>query len=251
MSDIDTQIAQGRTKTKAQDIPRDPGLRNFMLGIYQKMALGLLVTGAMAWAVAHSQTMISLMYVQTARGIEMTGVGWVFAFAPVVLSFFSGTVMRGFNVAAMALFYWVFVAIMGVSLSSIFLAYTGSDIASMFFCTAAAFGALSLYGYATKTNMSAWGSFLMVAVIGIIIAGLVNAFLLKSGIIDLGISIVCVLVFSALIAYRTQWLKNVYYQLEGSYTGRAAMTYYGALNLYISFINLFLSLLRIFGGGRR
>ncbi len=254
MADIDGQITQGQSragaKDRAQAVPMDKGLRNFLIGIYQKMALGLLVTGGMAWAVAHSPVLIDLLYQRTLDGrMGYTLLGWVFALAPLGLSFFSGVFMRGFNVAAMAIFYWVFVAVMGVSLSSIFLLYTGASLATTFFVTAGAFGALSLAGYVTKANLSGWGSFLMMAVFGLIIASVVNIFL-QSGIMSLAISALGVLIFSGLIAYQTQQLKSIYYQLEGSYSGLAAMTYYGALNLYINFINLFLSLLRLMGGRR-
>ncbi len=252
MADFESQTLQGRAGAKSQAIPRDPGLRNFLLGIYQKMALGLVITGAMAWAVAHSPILIELLYRITPDGhlAGYTLLGMCFAFAPLVLSLASGMFMRSLNVAMMALFYWIFVAVMGVSLASIFLMYTGGSLASTFFITAGAFGAVSLFGYTTKRDISGLSAFLMMAVFGIIIASLVNLFL-HSSVLSLAVSAIGVLVFSALVAVQTQNLKSVYYQLEGSYSGRAAMTYYGALSLYISFINLFLSILRFTGGGRR
>lgn len=242
-----------RARPSVQDEARDLGLKRFLLGIYQKMALGLLLTGATAWAVAHSPIFLQLLYRVTPEGqiAGYTGIGYLFLFAPMIMSFLSGTIMSRMNVAAMALFYWVFVAVMGVSLSSIFLLYTATSLASTFFITAAAFGALSIWGYTTKTNMTAWGSFLIMAVFGLIIASAVNFFLLKSGVMSLAISALGVLIFSGLLAYQTQQLKQVYYSLEHSAVGLAAMTYYGALSLYINFINLFLSLLRLFGGSRR
>ncbi len=253
MADFESQTLQGRAGTKSQAIPRDPGLRNFMLGIYQKMALGLVVTGAMAWAVANSPFLLQFLYSITPDG-HVTGytlLGYVFLFAPVALSLLSNVFMRNLNVAMMALFYWVFVAIMGVSLSSIMLLYTGVSLASTFFITAGTFGAVSLFGYTTKRDISGWYAFLIMAVVGIFIASLVNVFLLHSSVLSLAVSAIGVLIFSGLIAVKTQNLKQVYYQLEGSFTGRAAMTYYGALTLYISFINLFLSILRFTGGSRR
>lgn len=242
-----------RARPTVEDQARDLGLKRFLLGIYQKMALGLLLTGATAWAVAHSPAILQLLYRVTPDGqiAGYTALGMVFLFAPVALSLASGMFMSRLNVAMMALFYWLFVAIMGVSLSSIFLLYTGVSLASTFFITAAAFGGLSVWGYTTRTNMTGWGSFLVMAVFGILIASLVNFFWLKSGLMAMGISAIGVLIFSALIAYKTQWLKGIYYQLEHSQAGLAAMTYYGALSLYISFINLFLSILRLFGGSRR
>ena len=251
MADFDSQTLQGRAGAKTQSIPRDPGLRSFLLGIYQKMALGLLLTGAMAWAVAHSPVLIGLLYQQTPDGhISYTLLGMVFAFAPLVLSLASNMFMRNMNVAMMAMFYWVFVAVMGVSLASIFLMYTGGSLASTFFITAGTFGGVSLFGYVTKRDISGWGGFLVMAVFGLILASVVNLFL-HSSMLSLAVSALGVLIFSGLVAVQTQNLKQVYYQLEGSFSGRAAMTYYGALTLYISFINLFLSILRFTGGSRR
>ncbi|MDI7776058.1 Bax inhibitor-1/YccA family protein [Asticcacaulis sp. EMRT-3] len=250
MNDFVGQNTTTRPTVEAQ--ARDLGLKRFLLGIYQKMALGLLLTGATAWAVAHSPVFLQMLYHTTGDGhiAGYTVIGYVFLFAPLGLSLASGLFMRNLNVGMMALFYWLFVAVMGVSLSSIFLLYTDMSLASTFFITAAAFGGLSIFGYTTKVNMTAWGSFLVMAVFGIIIASLVNVFLLHNTMFDLMISAAGVLIFSGLIAYKTQWLKNAYYQFEHNQTGLAAMTYYGALSLYISFINLFLSILR-FTGGRR
>lgn len=252
MADFESQTLQGRAGAKTQSIPRDPGLRNFLLGIYQKMALGLVITGGMAWAVAHSPVLLALLYQQSPDGrVSYTALGLCFAFAPLVLSLVSNVFMRNLNIAMMAVFYWLFVAVMGVSLASIFLLYTGGSLASTFFITAGAFGAVSLFGYTTQRDISGWGAFLVMAVFGLIIASLVNVFLLHSVGLSFAVSALGVLIFSGLVAVQTQNLKQVYYQLEGSYAGRAAMTYYGALSLYISFINLFLSILRFTGGSRR
>ena len=250
MADLDGQLTGVKPTVEKTVHELDMGLRNFLLGIYQKMALGLVLTGATAWSVANTPFMLHLLYQTDGQSISYTPLGWVFAFAPLGLSLASNLFMRSLNAAMLGLFYWLFVAVMGVSLSSIFLLYTGGSLAMTFFVTAAAFGALSIAGYTTKVDMSGWRSFLIMAVFGIIIASLVNAFVLHSGLFSLGISAVGVLIFSALIAMKTQWLKQIYYQLGGSQQGRAAMTYYGALSLYISFINLFLSILR-FSGGRR
>jgi FtsH-binding integral membrane protein len=252
MADFESQTLQGRAGAKTQAIPSDPGLRSFLLGIYQKMALGLVVTGAMAWAVANSPILIEMLYRITPDGhiAGYTLLGYVFLFAPVALSLASNIFMRNLNVAMMALFYWIFVAVMGVSLSSVVLLYTGVSLTSTFFITAGTFAAVSLFGYTTKRDISGWRAFLIMAVFGILIASLLNVFLLHSSVLSMAVSAIGVLVFSGLIAVKTQGLKQVYYQLEGSFTGRAAMTYYGALTLYISFINLFLSILR-FTGGRR
>jgi uncharacterized protein len=240
-----------------EDMTKDKGLKNFLLGIYQKMGLGLVITGLMAWAVANSELLVNLLYMTEPGpngGLALRGytlLGWVFAFAPLGLSLASGLFMSRLNVPVMAAFYWLFVAVMGVSLSSIVLLYTSMSIAQVFFISAATFGAVSLFGYTTKVNMSGWGSFMYMAVIGLIIAGLANAFIFKSGMLDLAMSAIGVLIFSGLIAYKTQELKMFYYEVgEGNQRLTAAMTYHGALSLYISFINLFLSLLRLFGSRR-
>lgn len=255
MADYDSQIAQGRgsVKTDTKDTSVDLGMRNFLLGIYQKMALGLVVTGLMAWAVANSPALLQLLYNITpdgrVRGYTM--LGWIFAFAPMGLSFASGMFMNRLNAAVAGSFYWVFVAVMGVSLSSIFLLYTGMSIANIFFITAATFGVVSLVGYTTKRDLSGMKGFLMAAVLGIIIAGLANAFIFKSGMMQMAISAIGVLVFSALIAWQTQSLKQMYYEVgEVGQQKRAALTYIGALSLYVNFINLFISLLQLFGGRR-
>lgn len=243
MADLNGQISGVRPTV--EEVARDLGLRNFLLGIYQKMALGLVMTGATAWAVAHTPFMIQLLF--TERGY--TPLGWVFALAPLGLVLASNLFMRSFNVAVMGLFYWLFVAVMGVSLASIFLIYTGASLASVFFITAATFGVVSIAGYTTKVNLSGWGSFLMMAVVGLIIASIANIFL-HSSVLGFAVGALGVLIFSALIAVKTQWLKQVYYELGGNQQGLAAMTYYGALSLYISFVNLFLSILRVMGSRR-
>ncbi len=238
------------TQTEVGDTTKDPGLRRFMLGVYQKMALGLVLTGAMSWAVANSPFMLQLLYRTDGQYITgYTGLGLVFAFAPLALSLASSLFMRNLNAAVMGLFYWVFVAVMGVSLSSIFLLYTGGSLASTFFITAAAFGALSLAGYTAKINMAGWSGYLTMAVFGLIGVGVVNIFL-KSDMLSMIAAAAGVVIFSALIAMQTQMMKQVYYQFERSQASLAAITYYAALSLYISFINLFLSILRLTGGRR-
>jgi len=253
MADYEGQYSQDRALPSAQEMAKDMGLRNFLLAIYQKMALGLVVTGGMAWAVANSPFFVELLYRLTPdnRVAGYTLLGYVFAFAPLALSFASGMFMNRLNAAVSGAFYWVFVAVMGISLSSIFLLYTGISIANIFFITAATFGVVSLVGYTTKVNMTGWGGFFNVAILGLIIAGIANAFLFKSGLMSMVMSGIGVLLFSALIAYQTQSLKQMYYSVgSASQNMRAALTYIGAISLYVSFINLFLSLLNLFGGRR-
>lgn len=232
----------------ANDMARDQGLKKFLLGIYQKMAIGLVITGLLAYAVAHTPVLAQLLYTIQDGQLNYTLLGWVFAFAPLALSLMSGMFMNSLNAAKAGAFYWAFVAIMGVSLSSIAIVYAGADIARAFFISAATFGAVSLFGYTTKINMTGWGTFLYMGVIGLIIASLASAFL-GGGMGGFVIGVVGVVLFSALIAYQTQSLKLMYYEMGGASQNRtAAITYIGALSLYINFINLFISFLRIFGG---
>jgi FtsH-binding integral membrane protein len=150
------------------------------------------------------------------------------------------------SVGTAQLSFWLFAAVMGVSLSSIFLVFTGQSITQVFFVTAAAFGALSLYGYTTKKDLSGWGSFLIMGVFGIIIAALVNLFL-QSSALQFAISVIGVLVFAGLTAYDTQQIKDNYYAVMGDSVAVAKGAIMGALNLYLDFINMFVSLLSLFG----
>jgi uncharacterized protein len=142
--------------------------------------------------------------------------------------------------------FWLFAAAMGVSLSSIFLVYTGQSITQVFFVTAAAFGGLSLYGYTTRTDLSGWGSFLIMGVIGIVVAGLVNLFL-QSSALQFAISVIGVLVFAGLTAYDTQRIKDGYYEVAGNVAAASKAAIMGALNLYLDFINMFVMMLQLFG----
>ncbi|ESQ86465.1 hypothetical protein ABAC460_23425 [Asticcacaulis sp. AC460] len=246
MNDMDTDYV---SMPSAEAQAKDMGLRNFLLGIYQKMALGLVVTGALAWAVANTPALINLLFQIDGNSIRPTILGYIFAFAPMALSFASGMFMNRLNAAVAGAFYWVFVAVMGVSLASIFLFFTGMTIAQVFFITAATFGVVSIIGYTTKINMSGWGGFMYAAVIGMIIASLANAFIFKSDLMMMAISAIGVLLFSALIAYQTQSLKQMYYAVGSiGQQQRAALTYIGALSLYVNFINLFISILNLFRG---
>lgn len=231
-----------------QDMSVDAGLRSFMLGVYNKMALGLLLTGALAWAAANVPEITNLMFRVTADGrlAGYTIMGYVISFAPVVILLGSGFVMRQPTVASTSILYWLVVALIGLSTGANFLVYTGGSLASTFFVTAAAFGALSLYGYTTKRDMSGWGKFLFMAVIGLVIASVVNLFL-QSSMLYFIVSGLGVLIFSALIAFETQNLKHTYYELGGNEAGMAMATNYGALSLYISFVNFFQFLLAFMG----
>ncbi|MCT8972301.1 Bax inhibitor-1/YccA family protein [Microbaculum sp. A6E488] len=222
----------------------DEGLRAYMLQVYNYMAIGLAVTGVVAFGA----------FTMAVSGGQLTGFGqaiyasplkWVIMLAPLGMVFFLSARLNSLSLGGAQMAFWIFAALMGLSLSSIFLVYTGNSIARVFFITAASFGALSLYGYTTKKDLSGWGSFLFMGLIGIIIASVVNIFLASSA-LQFAVSVIGVLVFAGLTAYDTQQIKEMYSaQDDGTMAGRKAIM--GALRLYLDFINLFVMLLSLFG----
>ncbi|MFC7377940.1 Bax inhibitor-1/YccA family protein [Brevundimonas sp. GCM10030266] len=244
-----SDFRNGYSLPQTADMSVDAGLRKFMLGVYNKLAIGLVLAGALAWVVGNVPAVQQLFYVQTATGFSMTLLGMGIQFLPLVLIFGSMFFMKNPTAAGTNLLYWAVVVSMGASLGWIFLRYTGESVASTFFITAAAFGGLSLFGYTTKKDLSGIGSFLIMAVIGLIIASVVNLFL-GSSMLYWIITYAGVLIFSGLIAYDTQRLKMTYYAIGGDQNALGVATSYGALSLFIDFVNLFLFLLRIFGGNR-
>ena len=231
------------------DMAVDAGLRAFMLGVYNKLAIGLVVAGALAYVTGNVPAVTSLLWTETATGYGITMLGMIVQFLPLVLLFGSMFFMKNPTAGGVNLLYWAVVASIGASLGFVFLRYTGSSVASTFFVTAAAFGALSLIGYTTKKNLTGMGSFLIMGVIGLVIAMVVNMFL-QSPMMHLIISGLGVLIFSGLIAFDTQRLKMTYYQLGGNQAAMAVATGFGALSLFINFINLFQFLLAFMGGSR-
>lgn len=236
----------------AQATVLDAGLRAYMLRVFNWMASGLLLTGIVAYGIAHTEAMNYLYpMVQNAQGFLVhrpSGLAYLLMFAPLafvmVLSF---GVNRLSRTAAQTLF-WVFAAVMGASLTNIFLVFTQTSIVEVFFICAATFAATSAWGYATKRDLTGMGSFMMMGLFGIIIASLVNIFVASSA-LQLGISIVGVLVFTGLTAYDTQRIKADYIQYGYGYDGEmsAKRSVYDALALYLNFINLFLMMLQIMG----
>lgn len=217
----------------------DQGLRAHMLRVYNYMASGILLSGIVAYVVANTSL----------AGIIFTSpLAYVVMLAPLafvlVLSFGINKLSYG---AAQAV-YWAFTAVMGASLASILLVYTGSSVARVFFITAAMFGGISLYGYTTKADLSRFGSFLLMGLIGIVIAGLVNLFLASTA-LQFAISVIGVLVFTGLTAYDTQRIKEQYVEgLDHGTAGKTALM--GALSLYLNFINLFMMLIQLLGNRR-
>jgi FtsH-binding integral membrane protein len=251
MSDFNGRFgAYGGAPARA-DMSVDAGLRAFMLGVYTKMALGLLVSAALAWSTVNVPAVMHALYVTGYGGrvVGYTGLGMAVQWAPLVVLLVSSFTMRNPTSQVSNLIYWLVVSLIGLSLGVIFLVYTNGSIASTFLVTAAGFGGLSLYGYTTKRDLTAFGAFLIVGLIGLILAMVVNWFLHSSA-LSFMISIIGVLIFAGLTAYDTQKLKMVYYQIEGDRNALSAMTSWGALNLYLDFLNMFLFLLRIFGDRR-
>ena len=247
MSDFNNGYARPLPQTA--DMSVDAGLRAFMLGVYNKLALGLALAGVLAFVTGNVPAVTSLLWVQTPTGYGITMLGMIVQFLPLVLLFGSMFFMKNPTAGGVNLLYWAVVASIGASLGFVFLRYTGASVASTFFVTAAAFGALSLFGYTTKKNLTGLGSFLIMGVIGLIIASIVNMFL-GSGTLMLIISALGVLIFSGLIAYDTQRLKMTYYALGGNQAAMGVATGFGALSLFINFINLFQFLLMFMGGNR-
>ncbi|MBE7183934.1 MAG: Bax inhibitor-1/YccA family protein [Methylobacterium mesophilicum] len=226
----------------------DQGLRAYMLKVYNLMALGLAITGLAAYGAFSAA--VTPDYQLTAFGqlIYASGFRWVVILAPLAMVLFLSFRIHKMSVAAAQTTFWVYAALVGVSLSTVFLVYTGTSITRTFFITAAAFGALSLYGYTTRRDLTAMGSFLIMGVFGLVIAMLVNIFL-QSSALQFAISAIGVLVFAGLTAYDTQKIKEMYWEGDDVLVaGRKAIM--GALTLYLDFINLFMFLLQFMGNNR-
>lgn len=256
MSDLRSPARFNQTATRSQDYTFDAGLRAYMLGVYNYMTLGLAITGLLAIGTMMLATTTdpSVAVAQMANGKYLTNIGvalygsplqWVVMLAPLGMVLFLSFRIHAMSSATAQTMFWIYAALMGVSLSSIFLVYTGASIAKVFFITAATFGAMSLYGYTTKKDISGWGSFLFMGLIGIIIASVVNLFM-ASDALSFAISVIGVLVFAGLTAYDTQQIKEMYYVNDDGETA-AKKSIMGALRLYLDFINLFIMLLQLFG----
>jgi len=234
----------------AADMSVDAGLRSFMLGVYNKLALGLLVAGALAYTTGNVPAVQQLLFAVGQDGrVGMTLLGMVVQFLPLVLLFGSMFFMKNPTAKGVNMLYWAVVASIGAGMGVLFLRYTGGSLASTFMVTAAAFGGLSLVGYTTKKDLTGMGSFLIMGVIGLILASIVNMFM-QSGTFYLIISALGVLIFAGLIAYDTQRLKMTYYALGGDQQAMGVATGFGALSLFINFVNLFQFLLAFMGGNR-
>jgi len=251
MSDSDRNYAAARTGYRTDQVAIDAGLRAYMIRVYNYMAAGVALTGLVAWLT------FSAAVVQTGAGLQLTAFGqavfqsplmWVLVLAPLGLVFAISFGINRMQPATALMLFFVYAGLLGLSLASIFLIYTGTSITRVFFISAATFGALSLWGYTTKRDLSGVGSFMYMGLIGIIIASLVNIFLRSTG-LDWAISVIGVIVFAGLTGWDTQRIKEMYDPMDdGTIGGRKAVM--GALSLYLDFINLFLMLLRLMGDRR-
>jgi uncharacterized protein len=231
-----------RFTARSSAIPQvdiDVGLRTHMLSVYNYMMLGLAITGLVAYFAATTG-----FYASIAR----TPLIWVVMLAPLAFVLVLSYGIQRLNLGTAQLLFWAFSAVMGLSLSAIFLVYTGTSVARVFFITSGTFAGMSLYGYTTKRDLTSMGSFMFMGLIGILIASLVNMFV-QSSALDFAISVIGVLVFVGLTAWDTQRIKESYSQTDGDViAGKKAI--FGALSLYLDFINLFMMLLRLFGDRR-
>lgn len=228
----------------------DQGLRSYMLKVYNLMASGILLTGLIAFFVGQSDAFLGAVLSQNAAtgAVGLSGLGWLVALAPVAMVFFIGFRARHMSAGQLQMAFWGYAALMGLSLFSIFLVYTGASILKVFFITAGTFGLLSMYGYTTKKDLTSWGTFLFVGVMAVFFVTLANVFFFKSSGLDLALSYVGVLLALGLTAYDTQKVKEIYYTTSGE--GLAKASTLGALSLYFDFIYLFVNLLRIMGDRR-
>jgi FtsH-binding integral membrane protein len=249
MAEYQTARTTGYAGTRTAAI--DEGLKAHMNKVYGTMSVGLILTGAAAWAIsglAVTEVDGAQMLTPLGDAIYNSPLKWLIMFAPLIFVFGFAAMVNRMSAAAAQLVFYSFAVVMGLSLSSIFLVYTSMSIAQVFFITAIAFAGLSLWGYTTKKDISGWGSFLIMGVIGLIVASIVNIFL-GSPAIMFAVSVLGVLIFAGLTAYDTQRIKSEYvaHAAHGDqeWLGKAAIM--GSLSLYLNFINMFIMLLQLFG----
>ena len=242
---------RGTAEVQSQStVATDAGLRSYMLKVYNLMTSGVLLTGIIAYFAGNSQAFLSLVISQNAAtgAVGLSPLGWIIAFAPVAMVFLIGFKARHMSASSVKALFFGYAALMGLSLFSIFLIYTGASILKVFFVTAGTFGLLSMYGYTTKKDLTSWGTFLMVGMWAMFLVTLANVFLFKSSGLDMVLPYIGVLLALGLTAYDTQKVKEIYYTTSGE--GQAKASTLGALSLYFDFIYLFINLLRIMGDRR-
>ncbi|MEO8175751.1 MAG: Bax inhibitor-1/YccA family protein [Sphingomicrobium sp.] len=223
---------------------RDVGLRSYMLSVYNYMTSGVLLTGIVAMLFAPYARDVLL----NQAGTGMSPLGWIVTLAPLGFVMAMSFGLNRMSTATLQLLFWAFAAVMGLSMSTIFITYTGMSIAQTFFAVAAGFAGLSLWGYTTKKDLSGWGTFLIMGVVGLLVAMLINLFL-QSPAMMLAISAIGVLLFAGLTAYDTQKIKSMYAYVAGT-DMQGKVVIMGALNLYLDFVNMFMFLLSFMGDRR-
>ncbi|MHC0053840.1 Bax inhibitor-1/YccA family protein [Actibacterium sp. D379-3] len=243
MADYNT-IRAGQAGVRTAQI--DAGLRTHMNKVYGTMSVGLLMTALVSWAIGSNDALLGIF--RDPMTLQPNILGWIAMFLPLIMVFAFGAMINRLSAAGAQLFFFVYAAAMGLSLSYIFAVFTGYSIAQTFLVTSISFAGLSLWGYTTKKDISGWGSFLIMGVIGLIVASIVNIFL-KSPAVYFAISAIGVLIFAGLTAYDTQKIKTDYlahaHAMDDEWLGKSAIM--GALNLYLDFINLFMFLLSFMG----
>ncbi len=232
-----TSFASSASRTKTYD----SALRDYMVKVYNHMAMALGISGAVAFTVSNVPALMNLFF--------GTPLSWVVMLAPLGFVLFFSYKLNSISAATARSYLWIYSSLMGLSLSTLLVIYTGASVTRVFFITASVFGAMSLYGYTTKKDLTGIGSFLIMGLIGLVIASLVNIFL-KSSALDFALSVIGTLIFIGLTAYDTQRIKQTYYQFAGNAEMTSKMAILGALNLYMDFINLFIMLLRFMGERR-
>lgn len=224
---------------------RDAGLRSYMLSVYNYMASGVLLTGIVALLFAPYAQSILI----NAAGTGMSMLGWIIMLSPLAFVMVMSFGVNRLSTPTLQMLFWAFATVMGLSMSTIFITFTGVSIAQTFFAVAAAFAGLSLWGYTTKKDLSGWGTFLIMGVVGLLVAMLINLFFFQSLGMQMAISAIGVLIFAGLTAYDTQRIKSMYAYVAGSdMMGKVVIM--GALSLYLDFINMFMFLLQFMGDRR-
>ncbi len=228
----------------------DVGLRSYMLKVYNYMTIALVITGLVAYVVANVAPVTSLFFVTSPSGMLLsnTGLGTITMFAPIAVGLYFIMGFGSHSIQKARTLFWIYAVLVGVSMAQVGLIYTGESLAKTFFITAATFGATSIYGYTTSRDLTSFGSFLVMGLLGLIIAGVVNIFM-QSAALDFVLSILGVGIFIGLIAWDTQKIKSLYYSVGGGVIGEK-MAISAAFNLYLDVINLFVYLLRFLGNRR-
>ena len=243
MADYKTARAQVGARPAAAI---DEGLRAHMSKVYGTMSVGMLVTAGVSWAVGTSPMLLSIF--RDPATLQPNILGWIAMFAPLIMVFAFGAAINRLSAAGAQTFFYVFAAVMGLSIAWLFAAFTGISIATTFVATSGAFAGLSLWGYTTKKDISGWGAFLIMGVIGLIIASIINIFL-GSPALAFAVSVIGLLIFAGLTAWDTQRIKIEYVQhahmADQEWLDKSAIM--GALSLYINFINMFMFLLQVLG----